>query len=154
MPTLKLIPWVSLALLLGTYSTLGWLLSAWLVYAFQTPWVGWAIWMIVVVAVLLLAAALSSPWSKLRDSFAHLVKSDTRAFLVAVIFALLSVVIITWLHIFVHILVVVAAGTLVRLDTQTAKWSNKQSFWFLAIASLISLFLGAVARTVLQPHFG
>ena len=147
MPTLKLIPWVSLVLLMGTYSTLGWLLSAWLVSAFQTPWVGWAIWMIVVVAVLLLAAAVASPWSKLRDGFALLVKSDTRAFLVAVIFALLSVVIITWLHIFVHILVVVAAGTLVKLETQTAKWSYSHIFWLLTIASIIGFRFFSFAPT-------
>ncbi len=151
MSTLKRLPWVSLTLLLVTYSTLGWLLSAWLISDVLVPWANWAIWAIVVVADLLLAAALASPWSRGRDSFAHLIKSDTRAFLVAVTFALLSVVIITWLHIFIHILVVISAGTLVKIDTQTARWSNEQSFLFLAIASLLGFGLGAVVRVVIHP---
>lgn len=122
MPTLKKLPWVSLTLLLVTYITLGWILSA-----VNDPL---PIWVIVAGAVLLLAMALSSPWSKIRDSFARIFKSDTRAFLIAVVAAFLLVIIITWLYIFAHVLVVVSVGTLVRLDTQTARWSNRQTFGF------------------------
>jgi 4-hydroxybenzoate polyprenyltransferase len=60
MPTLKKVPWLSIALLLATYSTLGWLLSA-----YHNPWF---VWVIVVVGILLLAAALSSPREKFKDS--------------------------------------------------------------------------------------
>ena len=142
MPTFKNLPWLSLTLLLVTYSILGWLLSA-----FKGPI---SLWIVVIGADLLLATALSSPWSQMKDGFARLLKSDTRAFFVAVILAFLSVVIITWLQVFVHILVVIAAGILVRLDTQTAGWNNRQSFWSLAIISLASLGLGAVGQTLLE----
>ena len=138
MPTLKKFPWVSLALLLVTYSTLGWLLSA-----FHDPLV---VWVTIVVGVLLLAAALSSPWSKIRDDFARLFKSDTRAFFVAVAGAFLTVAIISWLHIFAHALVVISANTLVRLDAQTAGLSERQVFWILAIVSLAGLGLGRIAQ--------
>lgn len=144
MPTLKKLPWVSLTLLLVTYITLGWLLSA-----VNDPL---PIWVIVAGAVLLLAMALSSPWSKIRDTFARIFKSDTRAFLIAVVAAFLLVVIITWLYIFAHVLVVVSVGTLVRLDTQTARWSNRRTFWFLAIMPLVGLGLGAVAQTLTQHY--
>lgn len=138
MLTLKKFPWVSLAILLVTYSTLGWLLSA-----FHDPW---SVWVIIVISILLLAAVLASPWSKIRDYFTRLFKSDTRTFLIAVIVALLSVVIITWLHIFAHALVVISAGTLVRLDAQTFGLTESQAFWLLAIVSLLGLGLGGAAQ--------
>lgn len=138
MLTLKEFPWVSLTLLLVTYSTLGWLLSA-----FHDPV---SVWVIIVTGTLLLATVLSSPWSKLRAHFTHLFKSDTRAFLFAVIVALSSVVIITWLHIFAHALVVISAGILVRLDAQTFGLSEKQAFLLLVIVSLLGLGLGGVAQ--------
>jgi hypothetical protein len=50
---------------------------------------------------------------------------------------------ITWLHIVVHFFVVFSASLLVRLDVQAARWSSRQSFWLIAIASLVSLALGA-----------
>jgi hypothetical protein len=144
MPTLKKLPWVSLTLLLVTYITLGWILSA-----VNDPL---PIWVVVVGAILLLAMALSSPWSQIRDGFAQLVKSDSRAFFVAVVTAFAIVLIITWLYIFGHILVVISASTLVKLDTQTARWSNRQTFWFLAIIPLVGLGLGAVAQTLTQNY--
>jgi len=99
MPTLKKFPWSPHATS-WLRSTLGWLLIA-----FHDPLIAW----VIVVVVLLLAAALSSPWSTIRDGLACLFKSDTRAFAAAV--AALSVVIITWLHIFAHALVTISAGT-------------------------------------------
>ena len=138
MPTLKKLPWVSIALLLVTYSTLGWLLTA-----FHDPLF---VWGIIVVGVLLLAATLSSPWSKIRDEFTWLFKSDTRALFVAVATAFLTVAIISWLHIFAHALVVISANTLVRLDAQTAGLSERHIFWILAIISLAGLALGGVAQ--------
>ena len=150
MPTLRKLPWVSIALLLVTYSTLGWLLSA-----LHDPLF---VWVIIVVGVLLLAARLSAPWSKIRDQFAWLFKSDARALSVAVATAFLTVVIISWLHIFAHALVIISANTLVRLDAQTAGLSERQVFWILAIMSLAGLALGGVAQysymqTLNQVHF-
>lgn len=135
------LPWTSAVLLLVTYITLGWLLSA-----FHYPLF---VWVTIAVGVLLLSASLSSPWSKLRNDFTRLFKSDTRAFLVAVVAAFVSVLIITWLHIFVHALVVISAGTLVRLDAQAAGLSQSQTFWLLTIVSLVGLGLGGVAQQAL-----
>lgn len=131
-------------LLLAAYSTLGWLLSA-----DRDPWF---IWVITVIGVLLLATSLSSPWSKIRNGLAHLFKSDTRAFLVAVVAAFLSVAFITWLHVFVQALLVTSAGILVRLDAQTAGLSNRQTFWILVTVSLTGLILGAAAQILISFH--
>lgn len=138
MLTLKEVPWVSLVLLLVAYSTLGWLLSA-----LHDPSV---VWGIIVIGVLLLAAALSSPWSKIRDSLAPFFISDTKAFLFAVVAALLIVAIISWFHVSTHAMVVISAGILVKLDAQTNRLSQRQVFWLLAIVSLIGLGLGGIAQ--------
>lgn len=141
---IKKFPWISLALLLATYGIIGWQLSA-----LESHWV---LWILAAVATVLLAVAVSSPWSKVRDGFASCFKSDSKAFLVAVTIAFFSVVIITWLHIFVHILVVLSASMLVRLDVQATRWSSRQSFWLIAIASLVSLALGAFVHIGVEPH--
>ena len=138
MPTLKKFPWVSLTLLLVTYSTLGWLLTE-----LHDPMI---VWVIVVVGILLLAAELSSPWSQIRDGLASLFKSDNRAFFFAVAAVFLSIVTITWFHIFAHALVVISAGTLFKLDAQTAGLSQRQTFWLLGIVSLVGLWLGRLAQ--------
>jgi predicted membrane protein len=83
-----------------------------------------------------------------------LFKTDTSAFIVATILAFLCVVIITWLHIFFHILVVVAAGMLVRIDTQTGKWSYRHIFWLLASSTILGLGLGALAQMLLGELLG
>jgi len=141
MPTLKKFPWVSLVLLLVTYSTLGWLSLT-----FQDPWF---FLVIIVVIALLLACSLSSPWSRIRDGFARLFKSDMMAFFVAVLAAFLSVLVISWLHIFAHALVVISASTLFRLDAQTAGLSEAQIFWMLLIVSVAGLWLGAVMQSLI-----
>lgn len=139
MPTLKKLPWVSLALLLVTYSTLGWILAT-----FHEP--GF-IWVIIVVLILLLAAFLSSPGAKFRDNF--LFKSPTRTFFFIVAAAFFSVIILWRLHIFVRALVTILAAILVRLEAQESRLSNRQTFWILAIISLAGLGLGAVTQTVI-----
>ena len=144
MITLKKLPWVSLALLLATYITLGWLLSA-----VNAPLM---VWITVAGAIVFLAVALSSPWSNIRDGFGRLLKSDTRAFLVAVVSAFCVVIFITWLHLFANLLVVLSAGALVRLDTQTARWSNRQIFIFLSVVPAIGLGLGAIAQTAIRSY--
>ncbi len=140
MPTLKKLPWVSLTLLLITYSTLGWVLAA-----FDYPWL---VWVMIVVVILLLAAFLSSPGTKFRDN-SRLFKLDTRTFFLVVATAFLSVIIIWRLHIFVHALVTISAAILVRLEAQEARLSDRQTFWILAIISLAGLGLGAAAQTVI-----
>lgn len=140
MPILKKLPWVSLVLLVVTYSTLGWVLST-----FHEPW---GVWVIIVVGSLLVAAFLSSPGVKFRDS-SQLFKSDTRTFFFVVAAAFLSVLILWMLHIFVHALVTISAAILVKLDAQKSRLSNRQTFWILVIVSLAGLGIGAAAQNVI-----
>jgi len=73
---------------------------------------------LVIVVVLLLAAALSSPWSTIRDGLACLFKSDTRAFFGGcMLFKRCNYHLAAYIA---HALVTISAGTLVKLDAQTA----------------------------------
>lgn len=148
------IPLVSLTLLLITHAIFGWQLYAFMGLGLPThnrlaapPTI--LVWVVVIIANLLLARALSTPWTQRRTKFIDLFKTDARALLFAVILAFFSVVIITWLHTFVHILVVISASILVRIDYQTARWSCKSIFWLLAIASIVGLGLGVVAQLLI-----
>lgn len=133
-PKYRRIPWLAILLLLIAYITLGWFLSS------SEPF--WLVWVVAALSSLLLAATFASPWAEIRDSFARLFASDSRAFLVAVIAAFASVIIISWLHIFVHALVVTCSVLLVKLDLQAANFRDKQIFWLISTISLLGLFIG------------
>lgn len=130
----KKIPWLAILLLLTTYITLGWFLST------SDPF--WLVWVVAALSSLLLAATFASPWAEIRDNFANLFASDSKAFFVAVIAAFTSVIVISWLHIFVHGLVVTCAVLLVKLDLQKAKFRDRQIFWLIWVTSLLGLFIG------------
>ncbi len=134
-------PWLAILLLLITYITLGWFLSTW-----QSSWL---IWVVVALCSLLLAAIFSSPWAEIRDMFANLFASDSKAFLVAVIAAFVGVIIISWLHIFAHSLVITCAILLVKLDLQAAKFRDKQIFVLISIVSLLGLFIGWITNNII-----
>ncbi|PIG91988.1 hypothetical protein [Gloeocapsopsis sp. IPPAS B-1203] len=133
------IPWLSFTLLLLTYITFGWLLEA-----FNDPI---AAWVVAIACIFFLSTLLASPWSQLKNDLGLLFKSDTRAFFVAVVGAFLTVLIISWFHIFAHGLVAVSSATLFRLDAQRAGWSEMQIFWILTAVSIVGLVIGGVAQT-------
>ena len=60
--------------------------------------------------------------------------------------AFVSAVIVTWLQVFAHILVVISAESLARLDLQTARFTQLQAFLILSAVSLAGLGLGAIAH--------
>lgn len=135
-------PWLAILLLLVTYITLGWLLSTW-----QSSWL---VWVVVTLCSLLLAAIFSSSWAEIRDMFANLFASDSKAFLVAVIAAFVGVIIISWLHIFAHALVITCAVLLVKLDLQAAKFRDKQIFMLISVVSLLGLFIGWTTNNIIH----
>ncbi len=144
MLTSKKLPWVSLTLLLVTYNILGWLLSA-----VHGPWV---IWIVPGVGALLIAGALTSALPVVTDLIAFTLKSDARAFLVVSVAAFLSVFIICWLPTFANVLIVMSAESLARLDLQTARFTQWQSFWILSMVSLAGLGLGGAAHRLISAH--
>ncbi|BBD67886.1 hypothetical protein NIES4072_48120 [Nostoc commune NIES-4072] len=130
------VPWVSLALVLLSYSTLGWVIS-------ETR-AALPVWVATVVAILLLIVTLTIPWTKIRYYFSILLKSNTRSFAVAVLAAFLFFIMIAWFRVFLDTLLIVAATILVKIDFQTAGLREGLAFWTTSSFSLIGLALGAL----------
>ncbi|MCC5657781.1 hypothetical protein LC608_12420 [Nostoc sp. XA010] len=136
MSILQRVPWVSLALVLLSYSTLGWVIAETLAPV--------SVWVATVVAILLLIVTLTIPWMKMRYYFSILLKSNTRSFAVAVLGAFLFFVMIAWFRVFLDTLLIVSATILVKIDFQTAGLREGLAFWTTSTFSLIGLALGAL----------
>jgi len=141
----KKLPWVSLLILLVTYTIFGWLLTA----IHNDPWV---IWLAAAATVLLIAAALTSALPVVKDLVGFTLKSDLRAFTVVTVAAFLTVFIVTWFSEFTHALILMSAESLARLELQTSRFTQWQAFWILSIVSLAGLGLGWVAHTLIYSH--
>lgn len=136
MSILKRVPWMSLALVLLSYSTLGWVISETHAPLF--------VWLVTVVAILLLIVTLTAPWSKMTYSYSVLLKSNTRTFGVAVLAAFLFFIMITWFGVFLDTLLIISATILVRIDFQRAGLREGLAFLTASIFSLGGLALGAL----------
>lgn len=132
------IPWLALSLLLATNITLGGFLAA--------SHKHWSAWVVVSFCVLLVGAMLSRSWLTIRDSFAYLLASDLKAFISAVAVAFLGVAIVFWLHTFAHLLVIICAFLLAKIDMQAASFNDRQIFRTISFVSLLGLFLGGVTN--------
>lgn len=131
------LPRTSLTLLLFTYSIFGWLFPATL----SKP-----IWMLETTLVLLLPFLLTAPLTLVTICFDRWLSSDTRYFVTGIILAFVGVFVITWIHIFANFLVLLSAGTLARLDIQTAGFTKRQAFLILLAVSLVGLAIGLIIR--------
>ena len=136
MSILQRVPWVSLTLVLLSYSTLGWVIAETLAPL--------SVWVATIVAILLLIVTLTIPWMKMRYYFSVLLKSNTRSFAVAVLAAFLFFVMIAWFRVFLDTLLIVSATILVKIDFQTAGLREGLAFWTASTFSLIGLALGAL----------
>ena len=139
------IPWLALALLLATNTTIGGFFAAWHEH--------WSVWVVVALVILLIAAMLSCSWATIRDSFAHLLASDLRAFIVAVLISLLGVLIVFWLHTLAHFLVIICAFLLAKIDMQAANFSDRQIFITICFISMLGLLLGRATEYLISILF-
>ncbi len=141
MSILKRVPWVSLALVLISYSTLGWVISETRVSLF--------VWLVTVVAILLLVVTLTIPWLQMTYYLNVLFKSNTRSFGVAVLAAFLFFVMIAWFRVFLDTLLIISATILVRIDFQMAGLREGLAFWTTSTFSLTGLALGALIHQLI-----
>lgn len=141
MSILKRLPFVSLALLLLTYTTSGWVISQ-----AHTPRF---LWLVIVIATLCLMGALSTSWTRLADYSLVVFNSKLRSFAISVLGAFLFFLMIVQFRVFLYTLVIFAAAVLAKIDFQTAGFSEGQVFWFLSIFSLTGLGLGALIHRLI-----
>jgi hypothetical protein len=134
MSILKKIPWFSLALVLLSYSTLGWVISE------AKPPV--SIWLVTVVAILLVLLGLTTPWSKIAGYYNIFFKSNARSFGATVLAAFLFFVMLAWFRVFLDTLLVISATLLAMIDFQAASLQQWLAFCLMSICSLTGLATG------------
>ncbi len=155
----KRFPLISSLLLLLAYFSFGWFLSApgfptvdqalRLVFGSRMPVIGETVSVFLVPAViwiLFICSVFISPLDSFSRFITRWFKSDTVAFLSIFMLAGMAALVLFWLHIFLHILSILATESLARVEVQAAGFSNWQAFVILLLASLLGLALGGVAR--------
>ncbi|MGD1901544.1 MAG: hypothetical protein ACFB9N_04830 [Geitlerinemataceae cyanobacterium] len=128
---------VSFPLLLLTYAHLGWKLAGLLV--------GVRSWAIAGLVVLGLSELLASPWSIVRQG-ARWLNSDRRAFFSSMVATIAVVVLFIHTDVLANLLLLVAAGLLVRLDLQVANFSGWGAFAVLVSVASAGVGVGWLAH--------
>ncbi|HEY9692077.1 MAG TPA: hypothetical protein V6D15_07720 [Oculatellaceae cyanobacterium] len=144
---MKKLPWASLALLLLTYITFGWLLYAWNL--------SWRVWLLTAFFVVVISLALTFPIRSIQIFFAGALKTDTRALIFILALSFFAVALLTWFQTFVRVLVLLSSGLLARLDLHNADFKVIPTFVIMAITSLVGLGLGLLIHhwLILHPLF-
>jgi hypothetical protein len=141
---MKNFPWVSLALVVLAYGSLGWLISQ-----AHSPWY---VWLTVVIAILFLLSALTTPWLKIVDYYLIFFKSASRTLAFSVLAAFLFFLMIAWFKVFIDTLLIIAANILLRIDVQRCGLRERQTFFLTSIFSLTGLALGAVVNIAFSHY--
>jgi hypothetical protein len=134
MAIFKTLPKISLVLVMLSYIKLGWELS-------ETQ-VSMYVWISVILIILLLVASLTVPSSEISKYSSLLLRSNLRSFAVTTFGAFLFFLMLAWFQIFLHILLIISAGILARIDFQTAGFKQLETFLITFIFSLAGLGLG------------
>ncbi len=138
---IKNLPWVSLILVLLTYGIFGWILSQEYLPVF--------VWLLIVISVLFLVAALTTPWSKTTQFMSILYNTKLKSFGFAVLSAFLFFIILARFRIFLDIMLIISATILARLDFQTAGFVEIQAFCFTSLFSIAGLMLGLLLNQLI-----
>jgi len=139
---IKKLPWVSLTLVLLTYSVFGWILSQENLSTFA--------WLIIIISVLILVAAITTPWSKAVKYVRVLFNTKLKSFGFAVLGAFLFFLIFAEFRIFLDIMLIISATILVRLDFQMAGLKETQAFFLTSVFSIAGLMLGLLLNQLLR----
>ncbi len=134
MSTIKRLPWISLILVLVTYSVFGWILSQ------KNP--STFVWVLIIISLLFLVAGLTIPWSKTVKYLNILFNTKLKSFLLAVFGAFLFFLVFAEFRIFLDMMLIISATILVRLDFQIAGLREIQAFCFTYVFSIAGLMLG------------
>lgn len=138
----KKIPFLSLTLLILTYALFGWFVAE----ATRKLW----IWVVLGFIIVLLVFVLVGPVGKFRNVFTIWLKSDATAFLSIIVFAFITVMLVTRLDLLVQWLILLAPGYLASLDLQRLGYSPWLTFGVTVSLAVLSYSLGIV----LQQQFG
>lgn len=140
MSPLRRFPWGSSLLLLLAYATFGKfvmsLTHTWITFALSAGW------------GLILAVMLINPLKGIRKMLTKWFKSDTVAFTTLVGAAAFASILLTWFRLFLPVIMILAAESLVRIDLQTAEFKTSHVFIILVLTAWLGLGLGWAATQV------
>ena len=139
---IKKLPWISLTLVLVTYSVFGWILSQEKLPTFA--------WLLIVISILILIAAITTPWSKAVKYVRFLFNTKLKSFGFAVLGAFLFFLIFAEFRIFLYIMLITSTTILVRLDFQAAGLKETQAFLLTSLFSISGLMLGLFLNQLLR----
>lgn len=132
--SLQRAPWLSLLLLIATYTTFGWFMAA-LEAEPYWQWLGGAV-------VLIVQLALLAPIELVEFLFGGWLRTDSKAMLTIINLALISVFALRWFHWFLRVTILVAAGVLARLDLRAAGCNRWLAFAIESVLGLGGYFAG------------
>ena len=144
MSIFKKLPWVSLSLVLVSYSTLGWVLS-------ETP-MSWPLWIVVVFSVLIFLASLTAPLLAIANYSNVIFDSGIKTFVMAVIGAFLFFLMLAWFRLFLDTLLIFAAAILARIDFYTAGFKEGQTLLITSLFSLTGIACGKLLHSGLSQY--
>ncbi|USR89953.1 hypothetical protein NEA10_13955 [Phormidium yuhuli AB48] len=139
--TVKTRSWLSFTLFLLVYINLGWLLQA-------QPASG-HLWLLMLLMTLGLAEALASPWSVIRNICTRWFSSSLRGFVSAMIAAFVAVILLTEVSLFSHIVLLLSAGLLYRLDATIMGLTDMQALFLILMTALLGLGLGSLSYFII-----
>lgn len=151
---LKKIPWLSLALMLLTYATFGWLYGSWsltlveegiFLKELETGIASSILYGIGTMGILAIALIFTAPISLIALSVDNWFRSDSRAFFSIFLGAFAFAVIVQRVDYFTRILVLISAALLVKLDLQLAGYKRWLSFLILTVFCLLGFIGGILA---------
>ncbi len=134
-------PWISFILLLLACAVFGWILS--------TATEALQVWIIAGSFLLLMDAGLTAPLTLIEVFFGSWLTSDKRAFLTVLVLSFGLVFALTWIEIFARVTVLLAAGTLFRLDLQRAKFRRWQALTILLLTCFFGYAIGIFTHEML-----
>lgn len=141
MPLNKRFPWLSMSLLFAAYIIFGKFVVS-LEHSI-VAFAGAMIWGVLV------AVLLKNPFKGVRRILVKWFKSDTVAFSSILMFAALASILLNWLKVFLPVFMILFAELLVRLDLQTAEFSQSQSLVILIAVAWSGLGIGwALAHVI------
>jgi len=137
---MKRFPWLSSALLFAAYATFGKIVIS---TAHLWTSIASAAGLGVVLAIILMHPLTSS-----EKLVAKWFRSDTVAFMSLLAFAAFASILLNWFKIFLPIIMVLSAEALVRLDLQTAEYTQNQALGILVVVAWLGLGLGWALSTI------
>ncbi len=159
MSWLERTPWLSIVFLLITYAVFGWLFARntdlWVSYLLELG-ESWAwfleqkaifitIHILAIIVIILISLSLTTPIALLTFVFKETIGSNLKGFISILIWSLVLVIVLSSIHYFANLLVMISSSILVRLDLLRLGCKNWQIFLIIALLGSTAFGLGVIS---------